>query len=90
MPSASKAGVETPHLWLSEMEFFYILLVVLLVIFTASFTLAIIRTLQVDFPNVHIPSEVDQPGKLRAVHAHMVITSAVVSYFAMISVRSGL
>uniref|UniRef100_A0A8C3Q0M2 Alpha/beta hydrolase fold-3 domain-containing protein n=1 Tax=Chrysolophus pictus TaxID=9089 RepID=A0A8C3Q0M2_CHRPC len=59
------------------MEFFYILLVVLLLVFTASFTLAIVRTLQVDFPNVHIPPGVDQPGKLRVVHAHMVFTSAV-------------
>ncbi|OXB77309.1 UNVERIFIED_CONTAM: hypothetical protein H355_002301 [Colinus virginianus] len=59
------------------MEFFYILLVVLLVIFTASFTLAIVRTVRVDFPNVCIPPGVDQPGKLFVVHAHMVMISAV-------------
>lgn len=90
LPSASQTGVETAHLQLSEMELFYVLLVVLLVVFTASFTLAIIRTLQVDFPNVHIPPGVDQPGKLRVIHAHMVLTSAVVSCFAMISDRSEL
>lgn len=72
------------------MAFFYILSVILLVIFTASFITAIRTTIQSDYPNVSIPPGVNHPGKLRIVHAFMISTSAVVSYFAVISARSGI
>lgn len=71
------------------MAFFYILSVILLVIFTASFITAIRTTIQSDYSNVSIPPGVNHPGKLRIVLAFMISTSAMVSYFAVISARSG-
>lgn len=70
------------------MAFFYILPVILLVIFTASFILAVMETIQSEYSNFSIPPGVNHPGKLRLVLASMIITSAMVSYSAMISARN--
>ncbi|XP_035200456.1 arylacetamide deacetylase-like 4 isoform X1 [Oxyura jamaicensis] len=59
------------------MAFFYILSVILLVIFTASFITAIRTTIQSDYSNVSIPPGVNHPGKLRIVLAFMISTSAM-------------
>lgn len=70
------------------MAFFYILPVVLLVGFIASFILAIKGTIQSNYSNFSIPPGVNHPGKLRIVLALVIGTSAMVSYFAMISIRN--
>lgn len=70
------------------MAFIYILPVILLVIFTASFILPIIGTIQSEYSNICIPAGVNHPGKLRIVHASMVMISALVSYSAMFSARN--
>ncbi|XP_064893681.1 arylacetamide deacetylase-like 4 [Columba livia] len=59
------------------MAFIYILPVILLVIFTASFILPIIGTIQSEYSNICIPAGVNHPGKLRIVHASMVMISAL-------------
>ncbi|KAK1198439.1 ADCL4 protein, partial [Pygoscelis papua] len=59
------------------MAFFYILPVILLVIFTASFILAVMGTIQSEYSNFSIPPGVNHPGKLRLVLASMIITSAM-------------
>ncbi|CAM9749455.1 unnamed protein product [Bubo scandiacus] len=59
------------------MVFFYILLVILLVIFTASFILAIIETIQSDYFNLSIPPGVNNPGNLRILLASMITTTAM-------------
>ncbi|XP_076212121.1 arylacetamide deacetylase-like 4 isoform X1 [Aptenodytes patagonicus] len=59
------------------MAFFYILPVILLVIFTASFILAVMGTIQSEYSNFSIPPGVNHPGKLRLVLASLIITSAM-------------
>ncbi|KAM6240967.1 arylacetamide deacetylase-like 4 [Porphyrio hochstetteri] len=59
------------------MALFYILLVIVLVIFTASFILAVVGTIQSKYSNCNIPPGVNHPGKLRLVLAFVISTSAL-------------
>ena len=63
---------------------------IVLLIFTASFILAIIGTIQSEYSNITIPPGVNHPRKLPIVLASVTITSATVSYSAMISARKAL
>ncbi|NWS04609.1 ADCL4 protein, partial [Motacilla alba] len=70
------------------MAFFYLLPVILLVIFVASFISAIIRTIQTEYANCSIPPGVSNPGKLRLIVAVFIVTSTLVSNSAATSARN--
>ncbi|XP_030319306.1 arylacetamide deacetylase-like 4 [Calypte anna] len=69
---------------------FCILAGILLVIFSASFILVVIETIQSEYSNVNIPPGVNKPGKLRLVLASMISTSVMGKILAKLEVCSEL
>ncbi|XP_064253347.1 arylacetamide deacetylase-like 4 [Passer domesticus] len=72
------------------MAFFYLLPVILLVIFVASFISAIIRTIRTEYANCSIPPGVSSPGKLRLIVAALIVTSTLGRIFEKMELCSSL
>ncbi|XP_068890979.1 arylacetamide deacetylase-like 4 [Aphelocoma coerulescens] len=72
------------------MAFFYLLPMILLAIFVASFISAIIRTIQTEYANCSIPPGVSNPGKLRLIVAVLIVTSTLGRIFEKMELCSSL